>query len=86
MEVHNVHPDVLAQVYKMKSIELCSNTIGQASMALKVDPPRRGREADATVDAYEREHALIFDSLKARATTLSRRLNQMKNVRRQRWR
>jgi hypothetical protein len=37
-------------IYKLKSIELCSNTIGQVAAQLMVDPPKKGRESDACVE------------------------------------
>ncbi len=55
METVNLDPFVSEQLYKMKSIELCSNTIGQVAMALMVDPPIEGREQTATVRKYDHE-------------------------------
>ena len=49
MEAHNIDPFAAEMLYKLKSIELCSNTIGQASTLLLVDPPTKGIESDKTV-------------------------------------
>lgn len=49
METHNIDPFVEEQLYKLKSIELCSNTIGQVAALLLVDPPSKGKESDSTV-------------------------------------
>ncbi len=53
LEAHNIDDYASEQLYKLKSIELCSNTLGQVTTLLMVDPPRRGHESDATVDLYE---------------------------------
>ena len=37
--VHNVNPDVTAQLVKSKSINLCSNSIGQLMVDLMCNPP-----------------------------------------------
>jgi aspartate/methionine/tyrosine aminotransferase len=34
MEIHNIDKEAAEQVYKLKSIELCSNTIGQIATLL----------------------------------------------------
>jgi len=48
-EFHNFDPFIMEQLYKVKSIELCSNTIGQHAIALKLNPPSIGIDSDATV-------------------------------------
>ena len=50
METKNIDPFICEMIYKMKSIELCSNTIGQTMIALMLDEPRKGRESDSTVE------------------------------------
>ncbi len=52
---HNLDKAVWDQLYKIRSIGLCPNTIGQLATGLLVDPPRRGREEDAVVELHERE-------------------------------
>lgn len=54
-------------MYKLKSIELCSNTVGQLATELMVNPPKRGREEDSCVDLYESQAKEIYDGLKERA-------------------
>lgn len=49
-ELHNMSQKAKAAFYKLKSIELCSNTTGQMAVELMVNPPKRGRESDACVD------------------------------------
>ena len=45
MEAHNLDPYASEQIYKLKSIELCSNTIGQLTALLLVDPPTINTES-----------------------------------------
>ena len=79
-ETHNLDPYASEQLYKLKSIELCSNTIGQVGVALMVDPPMKGVESEMTVEKYEREKNAIFKGLKERAELLTSTFNSMKNV------
>ena len=37
--LHNFNPKVHEQIVKLKSINLCSNTIGQSMVELLVNPP-----------------------------------------------
>lgn len=80
LEAHNLEEAASDELYKLKSIELCSNTVGQVTTLLSVDPPKRGVESDQTVDLYEREKKEIFDGLKTRAELLSKTFNEMRNV------
>lgn len=41
-EVHNLSERASEMLYKLKSINLCSNTLGQIATGLLVDPPKRG--------------------------------------------
>ena len=80
MEAHNLDDFASEQLYKLKSVELCSNTIGQVTTLLLVDPPKRGVESDATVNKFEKEKSDIFDGLRTRAELLSKTFNEMENV------
>jgi aspartate/methionine/tyrosine aminotransferase len=80
MEAHNIDEFASEQLYKLKSVELCSNTIGQVTTLLLVDPPKRGVESDATVDKFEKEKSDIFDGLRTRAELLSKTFNEMEKV------
>ena len=51
----------------MKSVNLCSNTVGMLAMGLMVNPPKKGRESDAVVNQYLNEKNEIFEGLKKRA-------------------
>lgn len=48
-EAHNFDKYANDMLYKLKSIELCSNTIGQIAAQLMVDPPKEGRESNDCV-------------------------------------
>ena len=80
MEAHNLDPQAEEQLYKMKSIELCSNTVGQIATLLLVDPPKEGRESADTLKKYKDESTALFQGLKERATLLSQSLNSMENI------
>lgn len=80
METHNLDPFASEMLYKLKSIELCSNTIGQIATLLLVDPPLKGRESDSTMERYNKERTEIFEGYKDRALLLTKMLNEMKNV------
>lgn len=49
-ETHNLPSRAEEMIYKLKSIELCSNTVGQAAVELMINPPKKGRESDACVE------------------------------------
>lgn len=54
-ETHNLDNYINEMFYKLKSIELCSNTIGQVATLLLVDPPKEGKESSQTVTQYKKE-------------------------------
>ena len=80
METHNIDPYINEQLYKIKSIELCPNTIGQQLVGLMIDPPKKGRESDSTVEQFQEEHTLIAEGLKERAKLLTHAFNDTKGV------
>jgi len=80
MEATNLDDYASEMLYKLKSIELCANTIGQVGALLLVDPPRKGVESDSTVEKYQREMNEIYKGLKERALLLAKSFNEMKNV------
>jgi len=79
-ETHNLTPFANEMLYKLKSIELCSNTVGQLALNLMVDPPREGRELPETVALYRKQRNEIFDGLQERAKMLTDSFNKMTNV------
>ena len=40
MEVTGIPPEVVEQLYKVASVNLCSNIAGQALMGLILNPPK----------------------------------------------
>ena len=57
MELTNVDPATIDQIYKKSSISLCSNIAGQVTVGLMVNPPKVG---DASYDLYHKETTAIY--------------------------
>lgn len=76
-ELYGFDADVQAQLLKLASIGLCSNTVGQVATGLMVQPPKRG---DASFAKYEAERDGILTSLKRRATKLVNALNALPGI------
>jgi len=74
VQLDNFLPEVQAQLYKMTSIALCSNTVGQVVMDCMVNPPKPG---DASYELYQKERNDIIQSLKRRAFKLSAAINSL---------
>lgn len=66
-----------AELYKLCSISLCSNTVGQIATGLMVQPPQPG---DASYATYVAERDGILSSLRRRAGLLSQALNALQGV------
>lgn len=79
-EVHNLTKRAEDLLFKLKSIELCSNTVGQAATELMINPPKKGVQSDETVELYNNEYNTIFGDLKERARMLTHYFNNMRNV------
>jgi len=76
-ELVGFDPEVRAQLVKLVSIGLCSNTMGQIATGLMVRPPKQGEPSYAT---YAAERDAILQSMKRRATMLVDGLNAMDGV------
>jgi alanine transaminase len=76
-ELLNIPTAVRQELYKLCSISLCSNTIGQIATGLMVAPPRPG---EPSFDTYKEERDAILSSLRRRAQVLSASLNQLEGV------
>jgi alanine transaminase len=76
-ELINFDPDVQAQLVKLVSIGLCSNTLGQIATGLMVAPPKEG---DASYAAFRAEKDAIIESMKRRALRLVDGLNALEGV------
>ncbi|KAK9817869.1 hypothetical protein WJX72_003409 [[Myrmecia] bisecta] len=77
LEIINVADDVVGQLYKLASINLCSNVNGQICTALMMNPPQEG---DESYPEYAKERQALLDSLKRRAKMLTDSLNQLEGV------
>ena len=74
MYIHNFSEHIRAQLTKLKSISLCSNTVGQMSVEMMCNPPLEG-VAPETREKYISETKALFGSLKNRAKILTKYLN-----------
>lgn len=80
MYVHNFNPDVTAQLVKIKSINLCSNSIGQMMVDLMCNPPLGKDVQESTRISFQTEYKALFESLKKRAGLVTNFLRGMKNI------
>jgi aspartate/methionine/tyrosine aminotransferase len=79
-ELKNFDMFAKEMVYKLKSINLCSNTIGQISVGLMLNPPREGRDNEETVRLYREEEKSLLDTLKLKAHMITDGLNSMDKI------
>jgi len=77
LEAWNIDPEVKAQIYKLASINLSSNTPGQLLMSLMTRPPKQGEES---YPLYAQERDNILNSLKRRAEKLTKFFNSLEGV------
>nr|AIT69931.1 alanine transaminase [Sargassum thunbergii] len=77
MELHGIGPEVRAEVYKLASLSLCSNTVGQLAMGMMVNPPKPG---DASYQTFEKERGDILSSLRRRSMMVHKALNEMEGI------
>jgi alanine transaminase len=75
-ELTNIPKDVKAQLTKLASVSLCSNTMGQVAVGLMVNPPTSGSE----LKAYEKEKTEKLASLVRRANKMAESLNALEGV------
>lgn len=76
-ELFNIPEDAKAQLVKLASVSLCSNTSGQIMTGLMVNPPRPN---DASYKQYAAERDAILASLKRRAQSVAKTLNTCTGV------
>ncbi|KAJ0075216.1 hypothetical protein Patl1_33856 [Pistacia atlantica] len=70
-------PDIREQIYKMASVNLCSNISGQILASLVMSPPKVG---DESYESYCAERDGILSSLARRAKTLEDALNSLEGI------
>jgi aspartate/methionine/tyrosine aminotransferase len=79
-EAFNLDPYAMDMLYKLKSIELCANTIGQVATYLMIDPPKEGRESSQCLATFNQEKNAISNGLKERALLLTKTFTEMTNT------
>lgn len=77
MEVTGFSPLIREQIYKVASVNLCSNISGQILSSLVMNPPKVG---DESYDSYISEKDGILSSLARRAKTLEDAFNSLEGV------
>lgn len=77
MQLENVDSDVIAVLYKMASVILCSNTVGQAMLTSLLTPPLPNQ---SSYELYHAETQAIFNSLKRKALYATKKFNEMDGV------
>ena len=76
-EAVGFEPELLAELYKLASISLCPNVLGQLAVGLLVNPPKAGQPS---YEQYQQETSAIYESLKRRAQTVADSLRQLEGV------
>lgn len=77
VELVNMHPGTIEEVYKYASINLCPNTTGQAAMSLMMNPPQPG---DESYELFANERADTLASLRRRAHMMTDGFNALEGV------
>lgn len=77
MEVTGLPKDVKDQLYKLASVNLCSNVSGQILVSLVMNPPKPG---DSSYEQFARERDSILSSLARRAKVLTEAMNKLEGV------
>jgi alanine transaminase len=78
MELLNVSSTFLDQIFKMVSINLCSNIDGQIMLGLIVNPPKPNMKG--VFDKFTKEYTDILNSLKYKAKLVAEILNSFDGV------
>lgn len=73
----NVDAAVIDQMYKLSSICLCSNVLGQALMASVVTPPPQDGPSRAR---FDQEESALHTALRRKAKRVTERLNQIEGI------
>lgn len=77
MEVTGFSPEIREQIYKVASVNLCSNITGQILASLVMSPPKVG---DESYEVYSAEKEGILSSLARRAKTLEDAFSSLEGV------
>ncbi|XP_051147667.1 alanine aminotransferase 2-like [Andrographis paniculata] len=77
MEITGFSPEIREQIYKVASVNLCSNISGQILASLVMNPPKVG---DESYESYSAEKDGILSSLERRAKKLEEAFNSLEGV------
>ncbi|EFJ51567.1 alanine aminotransferase [Volvox carteri f. nagariensis] len=77
VEMTNIHPGAIEEVYKCASINLSPNTMGQIALSCLVNPPKPG---DSSYEMYTKEKAAELASLRRRAHMVTDGFNSLDGV------
>jgi aspartate/methionine/tyrosine aminotransferase len=77
-KVQGTDLDMANVLFKQASVNLCSNTAGQALTYLMVSPPEPGSESH---EAFVREKAQILEDLETKAARIRKAFDEMEGVR-----
>ena len=77
VDMANIHPGTVEQMYKIASINLTPNNIGQVAMSCLVNPPKEG---DASYAATVAQKAAELASLRRRAHAVTDGFNALEGV------
>lgn len=77
VELTNIDPAVVAQMYKLASINLSPNVTGQIAMGVLTNPPKVGDPSHAQ---WEAERAAVIESLGRRARQITEAFNRLPGV------
>lgn len=77
MELHNMDPAVVEELYKIASINLCPNVPGQVYCGIMVNPPKPG---DVSYPQFKKEKDDLIESLKRRARLITDAFNSLEGV------
>ncbi|KAJ1291896.1 hypothetical protein BS78_02G351100 [Paspalum vaginatum] len=77
MEITGFSPEVREQIYKVASVNLCSNISGQILASLVMNPPKAG---DESFESFMEERDGILSSLARRAKALEEAFNGLEGI------
>lgn len=77
VEMHNLHPGAVEELYKVCSINLSPNSVGQIAMSCLVNPPKQG---DPSFTIWKREREAELASLERRAKMVAAAFNALEGV------
>jgi aspartate/methionine/tyrosine aminotransferase len=76
MQLYNVDPSGYDELYKLVSINLCPNTIGQCAVDLVCSHPT----SKECAPLFQSEYSALFESLKERANIVSVEMNKIEGI------